>query len=326
MPLAKTGLHPHRNPNRSNWNTSPMPPLPYARRLLQAAACPALLIASAPAAAEPIPDQIRDMIMSANPGERGTVGNVAKRAAPESAKEISALISQLNDEDKAENEAQLALQGFFDGWTGEGSIGGTLSTGNTDQEGLSASLGLDKRSLNWEHNLDLSFDYLATNGEITRERIYAGYISRFDLSGPMYFSFGLLSFERDRFSGLEYRFTESLGLGYRLRDSADFSWTIEGGPALRQTSFTDQDDENRLDLLGRTEVRWKPASNITLSESAGVVWSTGNSSLYSKSAATAKLVDNLSARVSFDVLHETEPPADREKTHTITLAIEHYAF
>ena len=286
------------------------------------------LLAALPAHAAPIPDAIADMLRAADADDLKTVAKVAKRAAPDSTEEISALVKDIEDAREAQRVAEIAEQSFLQGWSGEGALGGSISTGNTDEIGASASLALGKRGLDWEHDLKLSFDYLQTNDVVRRERFYAGYTGRYDLSGDFFFSFGLLSFERDRFSGIEHRFTESLGVGYRLADSPDFKWTVEGGPALRQTGFTNGEDENKLDILGRTEVSWKPADGLTLSETAGALVSTngGNSSLYSRSAVTAKIVGNLSGRLSFDVMHETDPPAGRDKTDTISRASIVYGF
>jgi putative salt-induced outer membrane protein len=288
------------------------------------AALAALLGAAAQAA--PIPDAIEAMIRAASPAELGAVEAVAKRAAPDSEAEIAALARSIRDARKAGEAERIAAQGFFDGWSGEGALGGSMSSGNTDEFGVSASLGLDKRTTRWEHDLRLSFDYLETNGAVQRERVYAGYTGRFDLSGDAFFSFGLLSFERDRFSGIDYRLTGSLGLGYRLVQNDDFSWTVEGGPAFRQTGFTDGVETGRLDLLGRTDLEWKPSSTLTLTQAAGGLLSGGNSSLFSKSAATAKLGGTLSARLSVDVLYESEPPAGRDTTDIISRASIVYGF
>lgn len=301
-----------------------MPTSPY---VFRSCALLAALCAAQPLLAEPIPPAVEEMIRQASADELGTVEKVARRAAPESAKEIAALARELRSERKRAEEARIAQQGFFDGWTGEGALGGSISSGNTDEIGASASLDLDKRTTNWEHDLRLAFDYLETNGEARRERIYAAYTGRMNLSGRAFFSFGLLSFERDRFSGIDSRFTESLGLGYRLYDESNFSWSVEAGPALRQTDFSDGETENKLDVLGKTDLQWKPSSTLTLSQGAGFVWSDGgNSSLFSKSAATARLSGHLSARFSVDVLHETDPPNGREKTDTISRASLVYGF
>ncbi|MBV7255568.1 DUF481 domain-containing protein [Pacificimonas sp. WHA3] len=285
-----------------------------------------VLAIAAPAFAAPIPAPIETMIRSAKPGERATVAKVAKRAAADSGAEIDALVASLTAAEAEAEQAALADQGFWDGWTGEGALGGTFSTGNTEETGLSASIGLNKRGLDWEHDFQLSADYLETNGDPRRERFHAGYTGRRDLSGKAFFAFGLLSFERDRFGGIDYRFTESLGMGYRLADSDSFQWTVEGGPAARQTKFSDGTTANRIDLLGKTDVDWKISDTLRLTESAGFLASGGNSSLYAKTALTAKVMGDLSARLSYDILHETDPPAGREKTDTITRASLVYGF
>ena len=304
----------------------------------------AMSIIATPAAAAAMPPEVEKMLRAAEPNERATVASVAKRSAPESADEIDALVSSLDaatelakvqaaQVPEAPPEQQQVAQaeekkdpGFFAGWSGEGSVGGNYSTGNTQQVGFSSALKLNKRDEKWEQELNVSFDYLRNNGVTQRERIYTGYQARRDLGTKWFFAFGLLSFERDRFAGIDRRFTESAGLGYRLSDTDAFKFTIEGGPALRQTAFTDGRDLSKADFLGKTDVNWKVSDTVRLTESAGFVLSTENSSYYSRSALTATIIDNLSFRTSFDVTHETAPPAGRENTDTITRASLVYGF
>lgn len=278
------------------------------------------------ASARSIPKPIEAMLQAAKPAELAAVQSVAKRAAPGHAAQIDALAAELVAKWAAQSQGKLEQGGLLDGWEGEGALGGSFLAGNTDQLSFSTSLAFKKRSRRWEHELDLSFDYLESNGKTRRERIYAGYSGKFDLSEQAFFSIGLLSFERDPFSGLDYRFTESLGAGYRLAKGKEFSWTVEGGPALRQTAFTDGREKSELDILGQTDLRWKPAANIALTQRTGFLASQGSNSLYSKSAATASISGGLSARLSLDILHESEPPTGREQTDTITRASIVYGF
>ena len=287
---------------------------------------PALMLFAVPATAAPIPEPIEAMLRAAGSGDRATVAKVARKAAPGSAAEINALVAALNAKDEADRRAAVAAQGLFDGWTGEGAVGGSYSTGNTEEIGASASLALEKRGLDWEHDLNASFDYQRTQGTTRRERFFAGYAGKYDIGGDLFFAFGLLSYERDRFSGIERRFTESLGAGYRIADGERFTWSVEGGPALRQTRFSDGRNENDVNFLGRTELAWRPTRTLKLTEIAGFVIGGDNSSYYSKSAATATILGDLSARLSLDILHETKPPEGREKTDTITRASLVYGF
>lgn len=281
---------------------------------------------SAAAFAAP-PPGIEAMLRAAKPGELATVAKVAKRVEPQSARAIDKLVANLKKERAAAKRERLAALGYFEGWNGEGALGGSISTGNTDELGLSASLELGREGIEWDHELQLAADFRETNDIRTRERFFAQYIGRYDLSRDLYFAFGALSFERDRFSGISWRFTESLGVGYRIARSDTLRWLVEGGPALRQTKFTNGERENQLELLGRTDIEWKIAETVMLSEEAGfLVGGGGNNSFFSKSAATAQLIGDLSARLSFDILHETSPPAGREETDTITRASLVYDF
>ena len=277
-----------------------------------------LLFAAAPAAAAPIPDPIREMLEQAQESELSAVAKVAKRVAPGSAEEVEAYVAERKAARQAAERERLASRGFFEGWKGEGALGGSYSTGNTNEIGFSAALDLRRRGLQWEHEIDLSFDYLETDDVTQRERYYAAYIGRRDLGDDWFFAFGLLSYERDLFAGIESRFTESLGLGYRLADTEDFSWTVEGGPALRQTEFSNGTSENNINLLGRTDLDWQITERLRFTEAAGFTFGGGNTSLYSRTAFTAELLEALSARLSFDVQHETDPPADEANTSTIS--------
>ena len=306
-----------------------------------------LLLAALPlVCAATIPPDVETMLRTAKPAERATVASVAKRAAPDSAAEIDALIADLNrtaeisppqpvyiqlakveaPKKKAEAAEKSDAPGFFSGWKGEGSLGGNYSTGNVDQVGFSSALKLNKRGEDWEQALNLSFDYLRNNGLTQRERVYASYQARRDLGTDWFFAFGLLSFERDRFAGISRRFTESAGLGYRLSDAKDFKLTVEGGPALRQTDFTDGRNLEKADLLGRTDLSWKVSDAVRITQAAGFVLSTENSSFYSRSALTTSIIDNLSFRTSFDLTHESDPPLGREGTDTISRASLVYGF
>ncbi len=49
------------------------------------------------------------------------------------------------------------------------------STGNTDDTGVTASLGLMREGINWRHKLRAPADFQRTNGVTTREQFLAGH-------------------------------------------------------------------------------------------------------------------------------------------------------
>ena len=55
-----------------------------------------------------------------------------------------------------------------------------------------------------------------------------------------------MSWERDRFTGFSSRFTQAIGLGYRVVDTPNLTIAVDGGPALRQTRFINGITDNSV--------------------------------------------------------------------------------
>lgn len=297
-------------------------------RLLPAMA--AFLMLTANALAAPIPAPVEEMIRAAGPDQIDTIADVAKTTNPDSVAEIDLLVASIKEEVAAQEQAELATQGFFEGWSGEGQIGGFVTSGNTKDTGIAVSVRLDKDGLQWRHAINALADFQRTNGVNTRESFRFGYEADYVISDAWY-AYGLAQWERDKFGGIGHRFTESLGIGHILFDSPSFSFEINGGPALRQTRFvatptTPARSDSRLTFRGNGMFEWTIRDGLRFTEEFGTLAGSGNTTLYSRAALTAALTDVLSARLSFDVEHETSPPPGIVKTDTATRASLVYDF
>ena len=60
--------------------------------------------------------------------------------------------------------------------------------------------------------------------------------SDYKLESPA-FLFATISYEDDKFSGYDYRITESVGYGRRVIDESDLSLDLEIGPGVRQSKL-----------------------------------------------------------------------------------------
>ena len=143
----------------------------------------------------------------------------------------------------------------------------------------------------------------------------------------LWFAYGLFQWERDKFALLDRRFTESLGVGYTVLNMAPFSLVVDGGVALRQTQYITPDVEES-DVAGRVTAKfaWDIRPGLRFTEEAGGLFGGTTSTLYSRSALTVALAGALSARASFDVNYESEPPPGVESTDTITRFTLVYSF
>lgn len=263
-----------------------------------------------PAVAQELPAGLAELLREANPQERDTLKDVAKRLYPTQRKAIDDMIDRIKDE----QEAQVGKSSIVEGWTGEGSLGGNIASGNTDEWNFSAALNIKREGPRWEHKIEVNIDFSEAEGARTDERISTAYRARRDFVRSPFFGFGALSYDRDRFQGISHRFTESVGGGYELIDTDNLDWDVYAGPALRQTDFSDGTYTNQLGAFIATDFKWEVTDRLTLREYLGAVLARQNKSFRTTTSLTNNLYGKLSARVEFTVDAETDPPASAENT------------
>lgn len=286
-----------------------------------------LLLSAAPALADPIPDAIAAMIEAAkgDPAKLAVIADVAKATNPASAKEIDARVAEINADAARTREEALASQSVLEGWSGSGEAGAFNSSGNTNTTGVAIGINLTKETRKWKHAFRGFVDYQRQEGVTTRERYFAGYEGNYNIN-PRLYALLALSFEKDEFSGFESRFSESLGLGYKLLDGPKFFATLEGGPALRQTQFTDGFTDNAFAARVAGDFKWQISPKIAFTEAASYFYDGSNNSFQSLTALDAKINSALTARLSYQINTESNPPAGRETSDTISRVTIVYSF
>jgi putative salt-induced outer membrane protein len=290
-----------------------------------------LILASfAPGAeADPIPPDVEQMIRAAadsgDPVLMASTVTVAKKAHPRSAAEIDKLVIKLQaDADRRHREA-LEHWGFFDGWKGQGQAGFNNTTGNTRSLGLAMGLSFGREGLKWRHAFNSTVDYERENGIETKSRYFASWESDYKYSERFY-ALGLASFESDRFSGFDRRFSESLGLGYSIIKTPSMTLSIQGGPALRQTDYILDGSKNEFAGMGAVNFQWTIRPDLVLSENATYYGESVDSTFTSTTALTMKLIGALSAQASFLAQYESNPPFGLENTNTTSRLTLVYSF
>jgi putative salt-induced outer membrane protein len=281
-----------------------------------------LIVAPAPARAADLPDALTTMIREAHPQERKVVTNIAKRLYPSSIKEIDLIVKQIEQEERT----SIAGATLLEGWSGQATLGGFRTTGNTDEWGVSAALLARRRGPRWTHEFEVRVEVKEEDHARTEERGFGKYTLRRTFGASRWFAYGRLSFERDRFQGIESRFFESIGIGYRLAKGPSLEWDAMIGPGLRQTDYSQESAVNEPAVFLRTKLEWKISNTLRFTEEADSGLAKGNSTFTSTTALTSNLYGRLSGRLSFGVEMETDPPPGREKTDTYTRASLVYDF
>ena len=152
----------------------------------------AVLLLPTPALAE-LPDPVRATIeapvATGDEAKVTAVVEVARTTNPADVAEIDHLFAafqqrqgELAAAQAAAKEEALKTAGLFENIEGEGEIGGSRVTGNSDTLGVNGRLRLFKRGADWEHEINARVDYLREDGTQAQERYLLGYIGRRDLS------------------------------------------------------------------------------------------------------------------------------------------------
>lgn len=203
-------------------------------------------------------------------------------------------------------------------WEGEGSLSAGYTTGNTETTDFGAGVKLKHNGDLWSQSGQFSADYGETNSVETKNRLAAaGQVDRIineRLSG-----YARGTWEKDEFSGFENRYFLGAGLAYDVIIGEPTTWTVQGGPGYRVDEIrTTGDTEESLGFAAGSRFTHQFNENVALSNDTDVIYSSTSTQIINTLAFTFDLTGNLSARISYDVRHDTDPPAGFEETDTAT--------
>lgn len=210
-------------------------------------------------------------------------------------------------------------------WKGRAELGGFLATGNNEYVGATAAVNLSREGPQWRHSVIVQGDYQESDGITTRQRILASWQPRYKFSDDG-FSYGLAQYEHDPFLGYDSRYTLSGGIGYRVINGARLKLDLEAGPALRLTDFSGGALEPIVAGRGSFTLDWQPRTGIAFTQNAALYADAVTSTASGTTALTAKLMGPLSARLSYNVQYESNPPDGRRTTDTLSRASLVYDF
>jgi putative salt-induced outer membrane protein len=270
-----------------------------------------------------IPPTIKSMLDAAM--ESGSEADVAvivkyaKNADPASADLVMRIASNWRNERQQTAQRKLREADFLDLVKGHAELGGYVSTGNTENIGLSAAIQLRREGIEWRHKLRFQADYQESLGVTTQDRYLAAYEPNWKFDDRAYL-YGAAQYERDRFSGFNSRFSLSAGAGYSAIKSPAMKLDVELGPAFRQTDFIDQTSESNVAARGSLDFGWKVSRGISVTQTASAYLEQSNSTVATKSALLTKLIGPLSAQFSYSVQFESMPPIGRKTTDTTSRA------
>ena len=281
--------------------------------------------------AQPVRDMIEAAIATGDADTAKAVVDVARTTNPQDVAEIDAMFGNFQsaqaEEAAAAEELAVREAGLFDNWSGEGQIGFFQSSGNTDSMGLTAQIALNREGINWEHKFRAAADFRRNNGATDREQFMAVYEPRYQINDRL-FAYALGQYERDRFQGFSGRYSFSGGLGYRVIDNDALRLSVKAGPAWRKAQFVNGTSESNIAALAGLDFDWRISNRIKLTQDTNAVADAGGSAvaivdsnnvtLNFVTGLEGKISDSLTARLSYTVEYDSNPPAGAVSTDTLT--------
>lgn len=275
-----------------------------------------------------LPPTVRAMVeAAANSGDAAKIDAVvavAKETNPESAAEIDAIVKQIADAREAARVEELKTARFLDNWKGRIDFGGSVSTGSVNNSNIALGLAVRREGLSWNHEAGFSADIQKAEGLTIQNRLYGTWQSDWKLTDRFYL-LGRFEYEKNFNAGIDRRFVESIGAGYRVILPAPLSWDVEAGPAFRQTRFIDGSSDNTIAFRAASRVGWDIRENTRLTNDT-FIFIESASSVQNTLAISTTLWKALSAGVSFTYLWEEAPLPGLESTSTITRFTIGYSF
>ena len=211
-------------------------------------------------------------------------------------------------------------------WTGEGDLGFSQASGNSDTETLTAALQIayDPES-NWSHTLALSALNSSQNDERSAENYGLDFSSLYNFNERTYLT-GNLRFLADNFSGFETQTAVTVGIGRTFVDNGTVVFDGEIGAGFRSSELiTDETEDEGIGFL-KLGLNWGISETTTFE--SHVLVESGSENTYSEGGAGLRVAISkaLGLRVGYLITNNSDAPEGTVSTDRLTTLGVNYKF
>ncbi|MFT6425728.1 MAG: putative salt-induced outer membrane protein [Celeribacter sp.] len=201
------------------------------------------------------------------------------------------------------------------GFSGSVALRGSVANGNTD----AADLGIGADMLYFDgtngYSLELSYDYGEEAGTKTEESLFfdAEYTRDFN---PNFYGFAKLQGSVDEFSSYDSDYFVGIGAGYRVLNSDDVSWTVQGGPGYRVASLTDivDGETEEAAFSASSNFSYKLSDIAYLTNDTDVLTSESDTGVVNELGVTVAMSEVLALRTTLQTKYHTDPQVGYDNT------------
>lgn len=210
-------------------------------------------------------------------------------------------------------------------WAGKATLGYLATSGNTESSSLNSAFEISYTTGDWKHLFKALAIHSTEDDATTAEAYEAAWKSERNFSESNYL-FGQLDWRKDRFSGYETQFSQTVGYGRRLIDTEKHKLNAEVGGGARQSDLADGTDESETVARAGLNYTWQLSETAAFQQDVTVEAGAENTYLESVTKLSARLVGSLALVASYTVKNNSDVPPLTEKTDTYTALSLEYTF
>lgn len=196
-------------------------------------------------------------------------------------------------------------------------LGIITTTGNTEDESIKVKGRAELVKDSWDYTWSVDAFRSSRQNQLTAQRFYTVGSADYQLS-EISFVEGRLAYEDDRFSGYDSQTDASINYGRSLlnnKDNMDLSVTT--GIGVRRSLSEEEDfDEVIFRLAG--DYKWDISENAMFNQLLSAEAGEETSIYRWESSIETNILENLSLKFTYNIKHQTQVPAGRERTDTAT--------
>jgi putative salt-induced outer membrane protein len=203
-------------------------------------------------------------------------------------------------------------------WTGKGDVGASMATGNSENQAASANLELKNKVDRWQHTVGFAGNYGNDGDQTTAQRWELRGQTQYDFAERTY-AFAAARYEDDRFSEYDYQASLAGGLGYKIIDSEQTKFWVQGGPGYRFAEVRET-GESADGLIFRGDAGYEHQLTATTKIVDRFLVETGSDNTYVQNdlGLEVTITGALGLRVGYQVRHNTDVGPGIENTDTLT--------
>ncbi len=210
-------------------------------------------------------------------------------------------------------------------WSGKATLGYLSTSGNTENSTLNTGVRIEYATGDWVHSARANA-VNATEDNMTTAEAYELGAKTERSFGEYDFVFARANWRKDRFSGYDTQFSQSIGYGRRLIETDVHQLNAEIGAGARQSDLVDGTSTNEFILRGGMDYRWQISETAEFRQDISVEAGDENTYLESVTAVSAQLLGDLALVFSYTIKNNSDVPAGRENRDTYIAASLEYLF